>query len=105
MQNQFLPVIVSELTSFLPDTPSSPAKIPIFTTLEPYLDEVNSHIHANAQANSVRVAAVHQAFNGADGTQDPGMLGLIADDGFHPNDAGHKVIADQLRTLGYAPLH
>ena len=32
-------------------------------------------------------------------------LGIIAADGFHPNDAGHKVIADQLRALGYAPLH
>ena len=76
----------------------------IFNTLEPYLDEVNNHIHANAQANNIPVAAVHQAFNGADGTQDPGTLGLIAADGFHPNDAGHKVIADQLRMLGYAPL-
>jgi lysophospholipase L1-like esterase len=84
---------------------ASDTKAGILTTLEPYLDEVNSHIHANAQANSIPVAAVHQAFNGADGTQDPGTLGLIADDGFHPNDAGHKVIADQLRMLAYAPLH
>ncbi len=37
----------------------------IFTTIEPYLDEVNNHIHSNAQANSIPVAAVHQAFNGA----------------------------------------
>ena len=40
----------------------------------------------------------------ADGTQDPVAQGLIATDGLHPNDAGHKVIADQLRALGYAPL-
>jgi lysophospholipase L1-like esterase len=84
---------------------ASDMKAGIFTITEPYLDEVNSHIHANAQANGIPVAAVHQAFNGADGTQDPGTLGLIAGDGFHPNDAGHKVIADQLRTLAYAPLH
>jgi len=77
----------------------------VFTTVEPYLDEVNNHIHADAQANGIPVAAVHQAFNGTDGTQDPGAAGLIAADGFHPNDAGHKVIADQLRTLAYAPLH
>ena len=77
----------------------------IFDTIEPYLDEVNNHIHANGQANGIPVAAVHQAFNGADGKTDPGTLGLIAADGFHPNDAGHKVIADQLRTLAYAPLH
>jgi len=84
---------------------ASDMKAGIFTTTEPYLDEVNTHIHANAQSNSIPVAAVHRAFNGADGTQDPGTLGLIAIDGFHPNDAGHKVIADQLRTLAYAPLH
>ena len=77
----------------------------IFTTLEPYLDEVNNYIHTTATANGIPVANVHQAFNGADGTQDPVAQGLIATDGLHPNDAGHKVIADQLRALGYAPLH
>ena len=77
----------------------------IFTTLEPYLDDVNNYIHTTAAANSIPVANVHQAFNGADGTQDPIAQGLIAADGLHPNDAGHKVIADQLRALGYAPLH
>ena len=77
----------------------------IFTTIEPYLDQVNSHIQSNGQANGIPVAAVHQAFNGAAGTQDPGAVGLIAADGFHPNDAGHKVIADQLRIQAYAPLH
>ena len=76
-----------------------------FATLEPYLDQVNNHIHENAKANNIPVAAVHTAFNGADGTTDPGTLGLMAADGFHPNDAGHKVIADQFRALGYAPLH
>jgi lysophospholipase L1-like esterase len=77
----------------------------IFDTVEPYLDEVNNYIHSTAAANSIPVADVHQAFNGADGTTDPGTLGLIAVDGFHPNDAGHKLIADQLRLLQYAPLH
>jgi lysophospholipase L1-like esterase len=77
----------------------------IFTTLEPYLDEVNNYIHTTAAANGVSVANVHQAYDGADGTEDPGAQGLIAVDCFHPNDAGHKLIADQLRALGYAPLH
>jgi lysophospholipase L1-like esterase len=76
-----------------------------FATLETYLDEVNAHIHTSAAANGIPVANVHQAFNGPDGTQDPISAGLIAADNFHPNDAGHKVIADQLRALGYAPLH
>jgi len=76
-----------------------------FTTIEPYLDQVNTHIHDNANANNIPVAEVHTGFNGADGMTDPGTLNLIAADGFHPNDAGHKVIADQLRALAYAPLH
>jgi lysophospholipase L1-like esterase len=77
----------------------------IFTTIEPYLDEVNNYIHDSGKANNIPVAGVHTAFNGADGMTDPGTLNLIAADGFHPNDAGHKVIADQLRALAYAPLH
>lgn len=77
----------------------------IFDITEPYLDEVNNYIHSTAATAAIPVANVHQAFNGADGTTDPGTLGLIAVDGFHPNDAGHKVIADQLRDLGYQPLH
>ncbi len=77
----------------------------IFDVTESYLDEVNSYIHTTAVAAGIPVANVHQAFNGADGTTDPGSLGLLAVDGFHPNDAGHKIIADQLRALGYQPLH
>ena len=76
----------------------------IFTTLEPYLDEVNNYIHTTAAANGVSVANVHQAYDGADGTEDPGAQGLIAVDCFHPNDAGHKLIADQLRALGLRTL-
>lgn len=77
----------------------------IFNITEPYLDEVNNYIHSSSAAAGIPVANVHTAFNGADGTTDPATLGLIAVDGFHPNDAGHKVIADQLRVLGYQPLH
>jgi lysophospholipase L1-like esterase len=36
--------------------------------------------------------------------QDPILKGLITVDGIHPNDNGHKAIADALRALGYAPL-
>ncbi len=75
-----------------------------FNIVEPYLDQVNGHIAASCQANGIPMAQVHLAFNGPDGTQDPIVKGLIAIDGIHPNDAGHKAIADQLRALGYAPL-
>ena len=79
-------------------------KAGIFTTIEPYLDEVNNHIHSNAQTMySGRLGpsgVQRRGWNAGSGSVNP-----IAVDGFHPNDAGHKVIADQLRTLAYAPLH
>jgi lysophospholipase L1-like esterase len=51
------------------------------------------------------MAQVHLAFNGPNGEEDPIAKGLITGDGIHPNDNGHKAIADALRALGYAPLH
>jgi lysophospholipase L1-like esterase len=75
-----------------------------FNTVEPFLDEVNQHIAASAQANGIPMAQVHLAFNGPSGTEDPIAKGLIAIDGVHPNDAGHEAIANALRQLGYAPL-
>lgn len=76
----------------------------LFAGVEPYLDTVNQHIAQSAQANGIPMAPVHQLFNGASGTEDPIAKGLITIDGVHPNDNGHKVIADALRGLGYAPL-
>lgn len=77
---------------------------PPFATLNGYLTEMNAHIHASAAAaDNVRVAAVHDAYNGADGAGDPIARGYI-DDLVHPNGAGSIVIADLLRGLGYTPL-
>jgi lysophospholipase L1-like esterase len=73
-----------------------------FQTLKQYHDWVNEHIHANS--GGIPWAAVAEAFNGPNGDQDPRDKGYIAFDGVHPNDTGHKVIADRLRALGYAPL-
>jgi len=76
-----------------------------FNTLEPFLDQVNQHIAASAKANGIPMAQVHLAFNGPNGDEDPIAKGLITVDGIHPNDNGHKVIADAFRAIGYAPLH
>jgi lysophospholipase L1-like esterase len=76
-----------------------------FQVLKPYLDEVNSHIAQSSATNAIPFAPVYLAFNGADGTEDPRAKGYISIDGLHPNDAGHKVMADLLRSLGYAPLY
>lgn len=68
--------------------------------LKPYLDEVNAHISTTLASNDIGYAAVYAAFNGPDGDEDPAARGYIAPDGLHPNDAGHAVIAELLRSLG-----
>ena len=75
-----------------------------FVVFKPYLDEANRHIAASATANGVPYARVYLAFNGPTGVQDPSDKGYLSFDELHPNERGHRVIAEQLRTLGFAPL-
>jgi lysophospholipase L1-like esterase len=75
-----------------------------FQVLKYYLDQMNAHVAASTTANLIPCAQVHLSFNGAYGDEDPLAKGLIGRDGLHPTDAGHKLIADQLRGLGYGPL-
>lgn len=75
-----------------------------YDTVEPYLDQVNAHIAASCTANGIPMAKVHEAFNGADGKEDPKAKGYLAIDNIHPNDNGHAAIAQALRATGYAPL-
>jgi lysophospholipase L1-like esterase len=72
--------------------------------LNPFLDQVNSHIAQSAAANGISMAPVHNLFNGPSGTDDPVNQGFIAADALHPNDAGHAAIANELRNLGYSPF-
>ncbi|MAF80805.1 hypothetical protein CL628_02210 [bacterium] len=71
--------------------------------LMPYVQEVNAHIASTLTERGISYARVFSAYNG-NGSRDPGDLGYISFDGFHPNDAGHEVIATLLRRLGYAGL-
>ncbi|HEX8096505.1 MAG TPA: GDSL-type esterase/lipase family protein, partial [Pyrinomonadaceae bacterium] len=73
-----------------------------YQALKPYLDDANNCIAATSLANKIPYARVYQAFNGPNGDQDAGAKGYLAFDGVHPNDIGHKVIADLFRGLGYA---
>lgn len=65
-----------------------------FAVFKPYLDDVNQHIRRHSPA--IKVAPVYFAFNGPDGEVDPATKDLISFDGFHPNNKGHKLIADLL---------
>jgi hypothetical protein len=78
-----------------------------FQVIKPYLDDANRYIASTAAANNIACAKVYQAFNGASGEEDAGDKGYISPydySGVHPGELGHKVIADLLRNLGYAPL-
>jgi lysophospholipase L1-like esterase len=75
-----------------------------FDVFKPYLDDVNAHIVSTSTANGVLVAPVYDSFNGPSHDLDPGSAGLLAFDDFHPNAAGHALIASLLRGLGYTPV-
>ncbi|HLO02511.1 MAG TPA: GDSL-type esterase/lipase family protein [Symbiobacteriaceae bacterium] len=75
-----------------------------FTVMAPYLAQINDQIHAQASTYGYQYGKVWDAFNGPNHDTDPADKGWIFIDGLHPNDTGHKVIADLLRGLGYAPL-
>jgi lysophospholipase L1-like esterase len=98
-------VAIDQTTNTTPDSrETGPAHGNDFQVFEYYLDEMNNHIAQSAAAHGILVARVHDAFNGVSGTEDPIAEGLIAPDGVHPNDAGHQLIADTFRSLGYGPL-
>lgn len=69
-------------------------------TLLPYLQQTNAII--NSTGCGVKTAQVYQAFNGSyTSPRQPSLY--LSFDGYHPNSAGHAVIAGQLRVLGYEP--
>jgi len=69
-----------------------------------YIDHVNSHIASTSNTAVIPYARVYLAFNGTNGDEDPRSKGYLSFDGLHPNNTGHRIIADELRKLGYAPL-
>ena len=74
-----------------------------FHVFQKHLDRVNRHIAATSYTQGVPYAPVHLAFNGTFGDEDPRSKGYLSFDGLHPNDTGHRIIAGELRMLGYAP--
>lgn len=77
-----------------------PRVAPYLDELRPYLDEFNERLTRSAQERGVEVADVADAFHGADGDRDPVARGLISEDGLHPSDRGHQVIAEHIAALG-----
>jgi hypothetical protein len=65
----------------------------------PLFNQINSDIHSISAANGISVANVYEAFNGADGLEDPIARGYIAVDDVHASAEGHAVIAAQFRSF------
>ena len=95
------PYVRSDISS---DTWQNDGGMNDFQVFKIYVDEVNQHIAATSGARNVPYAKVYLAFNGVNGDEDPGAKGYLSFDGLHPNDTGHRIIAGELRKLGYAPL-
>jgi len=84
-----------------PGAGGAPSDLVVF---QPYLDEVNAYIATTASAREADVAAVHSAFNGPSGSEDPLAKGLIASDFIHPTDAGQQRLVDLLLESGRAQV-
>lgn len=78
-----------------------------FQIFKQHLDAVNNHIATTTTRTGIPApyAKVYLAFNGPNGDQDPGAKRYLSFDRLHPNDTGHRVMAAELRKLGYSPLY
>jgi lysophospholipase L1-like esterase len=74
-----------------------------FEVFSSYLDEVNYYIATTSYTEGVPCAQVYLAFNGTAGDEDPRSKGYLSFDRVHPNNIGYRIIADELRKLGYVP--
>lgn len=67
----------------------------------PYWRDAQVYIEESAAGHGIPVAHVFDALNGPDGLTDPQDKGLMLDDQEHPNEAGARLMADLVDTLGY----
>jgi len=76
----------------------------IYEDIKPHWEALNEHIVQAASEHNIPVARVYVALNGPNGDEDPASKGYIKVDGAHLNDAGHRLVAELHRELGYEPL-
>jgi lysophospholipase L1-like esterase len=74
-----------------------------FQVFKRYVDEVNYHIATTSYTSGIPYAEVYLTFNGTTGDEDPKSMGYLSFYRVHPNNTGHRIIADELRKLGYIP--
>jgi hypothetical protein len=64
----------------------------------------NSAVRQAAEAYSIPLVSVYDAFNGSNHDQDPREKGYIGSDGIHASAEGQQAIADILGESGYEPI-
>lgn len=90
-------------TDIVSDTWQHDGGMDDFQVFNTYVYQANYHIATTSYTEGVPYAKVYLAFNGTTGDEDPKSKGYLSFDGIHPNFTGHRIIADELRKLGYLP--
>lgn len=76
----------------------------VFEDCKRCLEALNEQVVQAASEHNIPVARTYSVFNGPDGDEDARDKGYVQADGIHPSEAGHRLIADLHRELGYEPL-
>src|SRR5215208_6057612 len=90
-------------TDKISDTSQNDGGMNDFQVFKRYVDQVNYHIATTSYTSGIPYAEVYLTFNGTTGDEDPKSMGYLSFYGVHPNNTGHRIIADELRKLGYIP--
>jgi lysophospholipase L1-like esterase len=103
------PTIIRVTNDYNPFPGNSAARANLGASIEGvfthYLRRLNEYRCSRAQQRGIPCADVALAFNGPGTDASAFAKGLIGSDQFaHPSARGHRLIAQTLRKLGYAPL-
>jgi lysophospholipase L1-like esterase len=90
-------------TDKISDTSQNDGGMNDFQVFKRYVDQVNYHIATTSYTSGIPYAEVYLTFNGTTGDEDPKSMGYLSFYGVHPTNTGHRIIADELRKLGYIP--
>jgi len=95
--------IIRTMDYFLPVV-NEYKKLGVYEDVKTHWEAFNEHIAQAASEHNIPVARVYLALNGPNGDEDPADKGYIASDGRHLSEAGHALVAEVHRELGYEPL-
>jgi len=76
----------------------------IYEDINPYGKAFNEYIVQAASERNIPAARVYLAMNGPNGDEDASDKGYISWDGVHLSDAGHRLVVELHRGLGYEAL-